>query len=188
MHPTELLMRLSPMFFMIAIVLLTRISATRERKQREAEDRVRLRAGLHTELGLIRAMLEDNLRMVAGSAGHVVSTRGSFLLLRISLARLTLLEEAELAALLAAHAMNERLEALLAVSGKPGVMGAYRLPDDAPARNEIARAITAAIARIDAAVDLVAESASVTSPARRRRRRQQEAEIALALASPALPG
>jgi hypothetical protein len=158
--------RLLPVLCMISVIVLMRFVTAWQAARRQRAELVRLRRGMCIELAGIRAALDENLRQVAAQSTHVVGTRHLFVLLRGQAGQLSRLSEPELAALLAAHAANERLEALLAVRGKPGSSTAYRLPAEQEALAEIGRTTLGVMAALDTALALLnAPSGSALPPA-----------------------
>ncbi len=156
--------RFVPVACMVSVILFSRWATRRHAARRLALETERLREGLKVELATVRQVLDDNLRLLAGEAGHVVAARSFFVLFRGTLGRMVALREEELAALLAAHAANERLESLLAIRGKLCGGGAFRLGPRQAGSAEIARATLDVIAQLDEAIDVLNGRAPGSGP------------------------
>lgn len=89
-------------------------------------DSRRHRAALAAELASLLDLVRENLRLVRADAGYVLSTRGSTAVYRGTIGRLTFLREEEIAAIVPAYVLVERLEALAAARTKPVGSAIYR--------------------------------------------------------------
>jgi len=154
-----------PVLCLVTVMVLSRVIISRQMRRRGSVDRDRLRASLAVELAAVRDLLDNNLDLLAAQAGYVVSGRGSFLLLRASAGRLAVLERDELAVVLAAYGANERLEAVLAVAGRPSGPSAFRVPPRDLSRADIHQAMLRTRDAIETALRALE---APPAPARRR--------------------
>ncbi len=105
--------------FMIIALVGVRAGLWRDTRARRRDDRVRLRAGLIAELRALRAAYRINT--VFGLDEPVaMSGRPFFTMFRGNMAKVLLLTEAELAALIRCHAASEALDEAVALHARTG--------------------------------------------------------------------
>jgi hypothetical protein len=150
---------LVPIMGMAGVFALNHAMAYRRTQAQADRDAARLRAALAAEFALLREMIEDNLRLIAAGAEHLLSTRGMMSVYRSNVGRLSLLSEAEIAAVVTAYATVEGMEVFLAGASKPHGAHAYRvLAGEAPF-GEITRRAQAGCTAIAAALAELAGAA-----------------------------
>jgi hypothetical protein len=157
----DLLLRLGPFALMAMFMTLNYRLAYRRNDRRTDQDKTGLRAAHWAELAALRALHEDNLRLISDRAGYVLSGKSLFAVYRANLGRLVTLSEDVITALVTANAAQERLEALLAVHGKASANLAWRTPDDDIQLAEIKQATLAAMAAVERALSALEASSGV---------------------------
>jgi hypothetical protein len=123
----QLGLRVAPFLVMGVIMVLNQFAAARRGDRKERRDSTRLRAALHAELQALRALYEENLRLLADQEGYLLSVRPLLAIYRANLTRIGALQEHEIATMVAVNSTAERLEALCAVYCKPSGNLAWRI-------------------------------------------------------------
>jgi hypothetical protein len=124
---------LVPVCGMITMLLINQTIALRTKRRQAARDTLAARVALQAELAVLRGVAEENLRLLADGAGHLLCTRGMTHVYRSHAGRLNALTPAEIAAIVSAYGACEATEAYAAATTKPQGNQAYRLqPADAP--------------------------------------------------------
>jgi hypothetical protein len=118
----------------------------------------RLRIALKMELAELLRVYNENLRLLAQQRGYVMSGRAFVSVIRGNLERVTMLEEAEMTAVIAAFSHNERIEALVAAHAMPRGGAAFRLHMESAPLQEIRRKYQIGRERVRAALDALNES------------------------------
>lgn len=97
-----------------------------------ARDASGLRAGLAAELAQLRDLYKANIDTLYAGQDALVSCRMFSVIYRANLGRLHLLSAADIAPVVAAYAMSERVEALTAVHCKAHGPSAFSMGKDRP--------------------------------------------------------
>jgi hypothetical protein len=97
-----------------------------------ARDAAGMRAGLTAELVQLRDLFKANLDALYGDQDALVSCRMFSVIYRANLGRLHLLTAGDIAPIVAAYAMSERVEALAAAHCKAHGQNAFSMGKDRP--------------------------------------------------------
>jgi hypothetical protein len=108
---------IAPLFpapLMLMVVALNHLITNQRNDRRLADETVRFRAALATELRALLDLYDTNLGLIARKADYILSTRSSVVVYKGNLGRLTLLlEPAAIAQVVRAFARNEKIEAVV---------------------------------------------------------------------------
>lgn len=144
---------------MAAIILSSQASARRAQSRAQTErvrdEAQRLRSALAISLPGIRTLYEDNLSILCGGKLPLISGRSLINLLRTQLGRLTVLNPAEIQAVMAASIAAERVETEMAIAGKKVGDAAFTLSDDHAARATLSLKLRAACSMLGAAEEML---------------------------------
>lgn len=159
--------RLSQFLFLAAIIFSSQAMARRAQDRRVRRELRRVRVVLRAGLRALHELYSDNLGTMASGETLLLSGRNQIALLRIHFGRLVSLEdEAQIEAVLAANIAMEAAEAAMAVAGKPmGAVG-FTLPEADGAAEAVKLALLRASAALATAEALLAPSERRAAPAR----------------------
>lgn len=148
---------------MALIIFGAQALARRSQRKRVHAEAQRLRGALTLMLSALRNIHEDNLRVLSGAKPPLMSGRNQMVLLRTQLARLLVLNQAEIEAVLAANIAAEAAEAIMAVCGKVVAGVAYTVPKDDEEVTMLRSSLLRACSILRAAESLL-NSDSILSP------------------------
>jgi hypothetical protein len=147
-----ILAHFAPVVAMLLIVMLNRRALHRQHTNKAAVDGLRLRAALRSELQFLLEVYRRNLSVLRGNDGILLSGRPLTAVFRTNSARLIVLSEEEIPAIVAAYGFSEAVEGLVAATMRSGPGHAHRLKATDLPLQEIERQVALGCERIAAAI------------------------------------
>jgi len=148
----DALYHLTPLLAILAAVLINVTMTNWRDRSRTGKDAVRLRAALQSELRILHAVYQENLRSLDKGGEYLLSCRQMSCLYRGNLGRIQLLEQHEVAALVEAYGFVEVIESFLSGTCKAQGQAFRVLVGEAPA-GEIRQRIENGCNRVEAALE-----------------------------------
>ena len=164
MPSSETLFHVAPVLVMATMLFINHVLNGRRTRQRNELEASRLATALCVEFQSMLQHYVDDLRLLSEGAPILLGIRGVGQVFRGNTNRLpTLLDERELAAVVAAHAHHERIEALLIACTQPNSGFTLRPSADAAYRQQLRERFMAGCEMVEAAMSALSLAWPITT-------------------------